>query len=127
MNKVSGWLATVLAATVLSVGVAVAHGNLEPEHGGTVQLVGDMSFELVTRQDGVELYVEDDGEEVNSAELSAKMTIIDQGSKSEVLLQPAAGNKFEAKGLNIPKGARVAVLLTLADKQAKIGANFTIK
>jgi hypothetical protein len=111
----------------LTFNPAHAHGGTQPEHGGVVQLVGDMSFELVARPDGVELYVEDDGDEVNSADLAAKLTIVNAGTKSEVMLAPAAGNKFEAKGVKIAPGAKVTALLTLKDKQSKIAASFTIK
>jgi len=45
-----------------------------------VQLVGDMTFELVARADGVELFVEDDGEEITSADFAAKLTIINAGA-----------------------------------------------
>ena len=106
---------------------ARAHGGTQPEHGGVVQLVGDMTFELVARPDGVELFVEDDGEEINSAEFAAKLTIVNAGAKSEVPLAPATGNKFEAMGLKIAPGSKVTALLTLKDKQSKIAANFTIK
>ena len=117
----------MLFVGVLPLNVAQAHGGTQPEHGGVVQLVGDMTFELVARADGVELYVEDDGEEVTSADLAAKLTIVNAGAKSDVMLSPAAGNKFEAKGVNIAPGAKVTVLLTLKDKQSKIAANFAIK
>jgi len=123
-------LFSFLALTLLAAGpfnTAWAHGGTQPEHGGVVQLVGDMTFELVARPDGVELYVEDDGEEVNSAELAAKLTIVAAGAKSEVVLAPATGNKFEAKGVKIAPGAKVTAVLTLKDKQSKIAANFTIK
>jgi hypothetical protein len=120
------FVALVLLGTA-SINTAKAHGGTQPEHGGVVQLVGDMTFELVARPDGVELYVEDDGEEVNSADLAAKLTIVNAGAKSEVVLAPAAGNKFEAKGVKIASGAKVTALLTLKDKQSKIAANFTIK
>ena len=116
-----------LALAAAPFNTARAHGGTQPEHGGVVQLVGDMTFELVARPDGVELYVEDDGEEVNSAELAAKLTIVDAGAKSEVVLTPATGNKFEARGVKIASGAKVTALLTLKDKQSKIAANFVIK
>jgi hypothetical protein len=122
-------LFSLLALAVLAAApfnTARAHGGTQPEHGGVVQLVGDMTFELVARPDGVELYVEDDGEEVNSAELAAKLTIVNAGAKSEVVLAPATGNKFEAKGVKIAPGSKVTALLTLKDKQSKIAANFTI-
>jgi hypothetical protein len=125
-------LSSFVALLVLAVGsvcfnAAQAHGGTQPEHGGIVQLVGDMSFELVPAADGVELYVEDDGDEVTSADLAAKLSIVDGGAKSEVPLTPAGGNKFEAKGVKIGKGAKVTALLTLKDKQSKIAANFTIE
>lgn len=125
MKNVLIVLAAVLMASALQP--ALAHNGTKPEHGGVVQIVGDMSFELVTGGDGVELYVEDDGDEVNSAEFAAKLTIVEGASKSEVSLTPGTGNKFEAKGVKIVKGAKVAVLLTLKDKQSKIGANFTVQ
>jgi hypothetical protein len=106
---------------------ARAHGGTQPEHGGVVQLVGDMTFELVARPEGVELFVEDDGEEINSAEFAAKLTIVNAGAKSEVVLAPATGNKFEAKGVKIAPGSKVTALLTLKDKQSKIAANFVIE
>src|SRR5260370_36910483 len=95
---------TMLLVGVLPLNVAQAHGGTQPEHGGVVQLVGDMTFELVVRADGVELYVEDDGDEVVSADMAAKLTIVNAGVKSEVTLTPAAGNKFEAKGAKIASG-----------------------
>jgi hypothetical protein len=44
----------VLGVASLTLNAAQAHGGTQPEHGGVVQLVGDMSFELVARPDGVE-------------------------------------------------------------------------
>ncbi len=129
MKQAVSLFAALLALAVAPVtfNVARAHGGTQPEHGGIVQLVGDMSFELVPAADRVELYVEDDGEEVTSADLAAKLTLVDGGTKSEVALKPAGGNKFEAQGVKLSKGAKVTALLTLKDKQSKIAANFTIK
>jgi hypothetical protein len=127
MKTVLYSFAAMLILGVSPFNVVQAHGGTQPEHGGVVQLVGDMTFELVARPDGVELYVEDDGEEVNSAELAAKLTVVAAGAKSEVVLAPATGNKFEAKGVKIAPGAKVTAVLTLKDKQSKIAANFTIK
>jgi hypothetical protein len=129
MKQVLPSFAAALILTLVPVGfnVARAHGGTQPEHGGIVQLVGDMSFELVPAADRVELYVEDDGDEVTSADLAAKLTIVEGGAKSEVVLASAGGNKFEAKGVKIAKGAKVTALLTLKDKESKIAANFIIK
>lgn len=123
MKRVSSWL--VLLASLASA-VAFGHGNTKPLHGGVVQMVGEKSFELVAKPDGAELYVVDDGEDIASAEMTAKLTVDVAGAKSEAAMQPAGGNKFEAKGVKLPSGAKVAVLLVAAD-QSKTTARFTIK
>jgi hypothetical protein len=107
---------------------AFAHGNHNAEHGGIVRVSGETTFELVTLEDAVELYVKEEGADFSSAGLSAKATVVNgTGEKSEVALAPAGGNKFAAKGVKIASGSRVAVQVTLADKQSKIGANFVVK
>jgi hypothetical protein len=111
---------------LLASGVVLGHGNTKPLHGGIMQMVGEISFELVTKPDGAELYVVDDGEDVDSAQMTAKLTIDAGGAKSEVPLQAAGGNKFEAKGAKIPSGAKVVVSLIAAD-QSKTTARFTTK
>lgn len=121
-------IVTLFGAAALLFGPAHAHGNLEPDHpGGIVQIVGDLSFELVPGPAGADLYVEEDNEELASEGMSAKLTVIAGGVKTESLMTPAGGNKLEAKGVKIPKGARVAVLLTRKDKVTKVGANFALK
>jgi hypothetical protein len=126
MKKFCSVLLLSLASFAFSATV-YAHGSNKPQHGGSVQIVGETSFELVTRADGVELYVMDDGEEMESAGLTAKLTIVNSGAKSEVVLKPAAGNKFEAPGVTVASGSQVAVQLTNKTTQAKVSANFTIK
>jgi hypothetical protein len=97
-NVLSALVVLLPAAASLTFAVAQAHGGIQPEHGGVVQLVGDASFELVAGVDGVELYVEDDGDEVTSVDMAAKLTIVNAGTTLEMTLMPGAGNKFEAKG-----------------------------
>lgn len=117
-----------LLIAALAFNPACAHGNLEPDHpGGIVQIVGDMSFEIVPVADGVELYIEEDNEELASEGMTARLTVIAGSLKSEAVMNPAGGNKLIAKGVTIPKGARVAVLLTRKDKVTKVGANFAAK
>lgn len=106
---------------------AYAHGGGKPEHGGVLQMVGETSLELVAKSDGVELYVEDEGEEVPSADRSAKLTITDAGKTSQTTLLPAGGNKFEGAGVKIAKGDTAAVLVTNTATQAQVGTTFAIK
>ena len=113
-------------ALLLASAVAVGHGNTKPLHGGVVQMVGEQTFELVTKPEGAELYVVDDGEDIDSSTMSAMMTIDAGGSKSEVVLLAAGGNKFVANGAKVPSGAKVVVMLVDAN-QSKTTARFTIK
>lgn len=119
-------LSVLLVVASMATSLVLAHGNTKPLHGGIVQMVGEKSFELVAKADGAEVYVVDDGEDVSSADMTAKLTVDAGGTKSEAVLQPAGGNKFEAKGVTIPSGAKVAVQLVAPD-QTKTTARFTIK
>lgn len=120
-------LVLMSCAALLAFNAVQAHGNTKPKHGGVMQMVGEMSFELVAGADGAELYVVDDGEDIASADMAAKLTIVSGAATSEATMQPAGGNKFEAKGVQLPSGAKVAVLLTTKDSVSKVRANFTMK
>lgn len=122
----NGLLALALAAMTIST-AGYAHGSTKPKHGGIVQIVGETSLELAAQPTGVELYLLDEGDEIASAGVDAKLTILDgKGTKSEVALKPAGGNKLEAKGVKIAKGSKVTVLVTEKATQAQSRANFTI-
>ncbi len=124
MRRVSSFIALATAALIYNA--AQAHDGGQPEHGGIVRLLGDVSLELVAAAQSVDLYVEDDGQEIASADYAARLTILSNGTSSEVDMRPVAGNKFEAPGVQVPKGATVAVLLILKDKVSKLRANFVI-
>jgi hypothetical protein len=114
-----------LAAGLGLAGAALAHGQGKPEHGGVLQLVGETSVELVNRPDHVEVWVEDEGEEIASAGLTGKL-LVESPAKSEIALSPAGENKLEAKGATLAKGSEVTVLLTATATQAKTAATFKI-
>jgi hypothetical protein len=119
--------AFALGVSVLAFNTPIhAHGSSKPEHGGVVQISGETLLELVVRPDSVDLYVKDDDDEVASAGLTAKLTIVSKGAKTEVPMQAAAGNKFEAKGLKLVGGSKVSVLVVNKNTQAKIGATFSV-
>ena len=106
---------------------ADAHGSMKPQHGGVVQMTGETSFELVNAPAGVALYVKEDEEDVASAGLTARLTITDKAAKSSsVQMTPAAGNKFEAKGLKLAPGSKVGVMLVNKATQARASTTFTI-
>lgn len=113
-------------AMMLASAVASGHGNTKPLHGGVVQMVGEQTFELVAKPEGAELYVVDDGEDIDSSTMNVTLTIDAGGTKSEVAMLAAGGNKFVSKGTRLPSGAKVVVLLVDAN-QSKTTARFTIK
>lgn len=117
--------AIVMCSATFGMGAAHAHGTPTPNHGGIVQAVGETWLELVTKGGAVDLYVEDDGEAMDSAPMSGKVTVIDGAKKTEYTLKPAGGNKLQAAGVVVPKGARVMTVLVMADKKTKVAATFT--
>lgn len=127
MNRIlnAALAGAALAAGLGLAGGALAHGQGRPEHGGVLQLVGETSVELVNRPDHVEVWVEDEGEEIASAGLSGKL-LVESPTRSEIALAPAGGNKLEAKGATLAKGSQVTVLLTATATQAKTAATFNV-
>jgi hypothetical protein len=116
-----------LSAAAMSAGLAYGHGAPTANHGGIVQAVGETWLELVVRGDTVELYVQDDGDDMPSADLAGKVTVVKGAAKSEFTLKPAGGNKLEARAPGAVKGSKVLALLTLADKKTKVSTTFDIK
>ena len=127
-------LSTLAGAAILVVGTAtlpaktaLAHGSPTANHGGVVQAVGETWLELVVRGDTVELYLQDDGDDMPSADISGKVTVVKGAAKSEFALKPAGGNKLEAKAPGAVKGSKVLASVTLADKKTKVSTSFDIK
>jgi hypothetical protein len=117
--------AAALGLAVLGFNAAHAHGGAAPKHGGVVQTASDLSFELVGTPDGAVVYVEDHGKPFPPTGMSGKLTVLNGKEKSEAPLA-AAGDRLEAKGIKLTKGARAVAALTTADKKA-ITVRFTVK
>jgi hypothetical protein len=119
-------LATLLlSAATLGAVPASAHGTAPARHGGVVQSANDLSFELVATPDGAVLYVDDHDKAYDATKLSGKLTLLLGSNKSEVPLTPAGGNKLEAKGVKLDKGAKVVALVT--DERKTTTVRFTLK
>ena len=116
----------LLSAATLACGAALAHGDAPPQYGGIMQMVDDMSFELVVKGDTAALYLSDHGEKVPTANMTGKLTVLSGTNKSEAKLEPAGGNKLEAKGVKIAKGDKVIALMTSTDKKTT-SVRFVIK
>ena len=117
----------LLTAPLAMAGVAHAHGSMKPQHGGIVLMTGETLFELVTKPEGVELYVSEDDEPIASSSATAKLSIVSGAATKNAPLAPAAGNKYVAKGLKIAGGSKVTVTLVNNASKAKTFATFTVK
>ena len=117
-----------LAAAGLFVASPVlAHGNTKPQHGGVVQMTGETLFEMVRAPGGVSIYVMDDDEPLASSAATGKVTVTQGGKTQTVALKPGPGNRFDAPGLKLAPGAKVAVQVVDTQSQARLGTIFTVK
>lgn len=115
----------VLGLSVLGFQAVHAHGGAKPKHGGTVQTVSDLAFELVALPDGAALYVEDHGKPTVPTGMKGKLTVLNGAEKSEAELT-MAGDKLEAKGIKLAPGAKVVAALVTPNAKA-ITVRFTVK
>ncbi len=115
----------LLGLSALSFNAAMAHGGAKAKHGGVVATASDLGFELVGTPTGAAIYVEDHGKPMAPTGMTGKLTVLTGTEKSEAELA-VAGDKLEAKGVNLAAGAKVVAALTTADKKV-ITVRFTVK
>lgn len=123
MNKLL--MAVIVGVTSLGFNAAMAHGATQARHGGVAQLAGDLGFELVTQANGAAIYVEDHGKPMAPTGMGGKLTVLKGSEKTEYPLT-VAGDRLEAAGAQLPKGAKAVVVLNTAGKKT-ITVRFTIK
>ena len=115
----------LLGLSALSFNGALAHGGGTAKHGGVVATASDLSFELVAEGGNAVIYVEDHGKPMAPSGLKGKLTVLTGTEKSAAELV-VAGDKLEAQGVKLGKGAKVvAALVTPAAKA--ITVRFTVK
>lgn len=115
----------VLGMSVFASHMAWGHGEVAARHGGVVAKAADLSFELVPQADGALLYLSDHGKPLAIGGMSGKLTVLNGSDKSEVELKPA-GDRFEAKGVKLGKGAKAVAAVTTAAKKT-VTVRFIIK
>jgi hypothetical protein len=118
-----------LAALALSLayaGQAHAHGA-KPKHGGTVQTVNDIAYELVSKDGKAVIYIEDHGKEVPTTGASGKLTILIGKAKSEVALEASGANTLTSTA-DVKLGAKSKAIaaITLSGKEA-VNVRFSLK
>ncbi len=127
MKRTAFALASGLALACALPATALAHGATHAQHGGIVQMNGETLFELVRAPAGVSLYVMDEDEPVAASGMTAKLTVSNGGQRREVAMVAGAGNQFFARGVTLPRGASVGVLVINRATQARYGTTFLIK
>lgn len=118
--------AVVALSAALCAALAMAHGAAAPQHGGVVQTAADLSFELVDQPGGAIIYVMDHDDEADVAKLGGKLTVLNGAEKSEGELKPIGGNKLEAKGVKLGKGAKAVAVIEGASRKA-VTVRFTMR
>lgn len=110
----------VLAACAfgaLASNAALAHGA-KPKHGGTVQSVNDVTYELVSRDGKAIIYVDDHGTARSTAGASATMTVLTGASKTDVVLTPAGANMLASSGkVKIERGSKAMASIAMQGKE----------
>ncbi|VWX62898.1 conserved exported hypothetical protein [Burkholderiales bacterium 8X] len=117
--------AMLLAACSVAGTSAIAHGVAPARHGGVVQGANDLSFELVAAPDGAIVYVVDHDNEYATRQMSGKLTVLNGAEKSEADLKSAGGNKLEARGVKLGRGAKVVAVVTDGPKTMTV--RFAVK
>lgn len=117
--------AATLGLSLASFDAALAHGDSVAKHGGVVQTASDLSFELVARDGGAVIYVEDHGKPMAPKGLRGKLTVLTGADKAQAELVDA-GDKLEAKGVKLARGSKVVAALVTPGAKA-ITVRFTVK
>ena len=111
-----------LALSFLSMNPALGHGEAKPQHGGIVQKVNDVSFELVVQADGAIIYLMDHGKPVTSKGITGKLTILQGSNKIEADIKEAGENTLRVLGVKLGKGDKLVAALSNVS-----GKNMTVR
>ncbi len=114
-----------LGLSALSFNVAFAHESAVARHGGVVATASDLNFELVAQSGNAVIYIDDHGKPLAPTGMKGKLTVLNGAEKSEAELL-VAGDRLEARGVKLGKGAKVVAALTTPAAKA-ITVRFTIK
>ena len=115
-----------LAIFCLSMNPVLAHGDAKPLHGGIVQLVNDLSFELVAQADGATIYLMDHDKPMSSKGITGKLIVLKGSNKIESDIKESGENTLRVMGVNLGKGDKlVAALINVNGKSMTV--RFTIK
>lgn len=114
--------AAVAVAALTTAGLALAHGNHGPRHGGIVDADRMTSLEFVVRPDKVEVYMLYDEEPVSSKGLKGTVKITPPAGPAKTFaLTPDGPTRLAAKGAKAPEGSTAEVTVTGGYESPSIG------
>jgi hypothetical protein len=132
-------LHVVAVRAMLALGVfcwnasSLAHGEI-PQHGGVLQSVKEMSYELVSNDRGLAVYVADHGNAVSIEGIVGRIVISRKSAHREAELKPDGKDRLIADGvrvsdadtvtalLKMPSGREVVVRFPAADAKQTVSA-----
>ena len=116
-------LAAAIGVAHPAAGLAQYADQDEPRHGGVTNwnTNSEYSFELVARQDGVTLYIEDHETPVSTKGAKGTLVIRRAGASNRAPLVPAGDNRMIARGASATRGDHVAATVTLASGAIMMG------
>lgn len=120
----------LIALIAMAIGLAaasnaVAHGS-KARHGGIVQTAGDLSFEIVRKDNMATIYVNDHGKDLPTAGASGTLTVLKGSRKTVLPLQAGPGNTLVAARAQLAPGAKAVASIKLVNKEA-VNVRFSIK
>ncbi len=115
----------LLALASLGFNTAWAHGEVKAKHGGVVQEVNDLVFELVQHATGAAIYIDDHGQPVKPVGMNGKLSVLVDGAKKDYPMALGV-DRIEVPGVKLAKGMRaVAVINGVGGKTVTV--RFTVK
>lgn len=123
-------LAASLAASTALTPAAFAEGpkghGHAANHGGIVEDVDGMQYELVLKPDTIRIYLDDHGQKVSSKNAKGEATILKGSERVKVALSPVDMNALEAKG-KFPSGPGTRVVAVVTVGGAANSVRFSVK
>ncbi|MEO6359781.1 MAG: hypothetical protein ABIO43_04295 [Sphingomicrobium sp.] len=119
--------AIALGVAIVGASPALGHGSTKPRHGGQVEMSGETLVELVRGAKGVSVFVRYDDDPVPASDLTGKLVVTQGTKKFTSPLVAGTANRLDARGVKIPSGAKVAVMLVTKSTQSRSVVNFTAK
>lgn len=107
-------------------GNAQSHGYVEPKHGGVIDQVDELDFELVQEPEGAALHIEDHGAPIRTQGAGGTLTMRGGSRESTTRLVPAGDGKLLAIGARLTKGSTVVAVVWLPN-QVTVTARFMVE